>query len=238
MAAQLVDFAVRKKVTVSRTESGFLFRLESTEGEGIDELAVLDALFPSGRPGSELTISRGRNSSLGERLRQPHREITARLILEGHAVERGFWAKLFTPLRREPVVPTPKAYPIVDHLWGIHDYVRLAERERFAMLQSPDGTATRSLDGREVLLLNERLLPYAVLFGLEKQWAAAIQTQHEELVETLEGATAVLEVLQLVVHGTDAVIAIADLASAVDAADALDGVGAFFGGLGEFLGGL
>jgi hypothetical protein len=249
IAAQLVDFAVRKRVAVSRTEKGFRFALRplapgaAPEPPDSDEYLVLEALFPGLREGAELTIRRGRNRALGERLRDPHREITARLIRDGLARERSFWAKLFRPLRREPVVATPAAYPLVDHLWGIHDYVRLAEKERFAMLQSPDRVASRvevgpAEEAREVLLLNERLLPYAVLFGLEREWAAAIDAQQQSLVESLVGAVDVVEVLALVVDGADVVIAIADIASTVDAADALDGVGAFFGGLGSLLDGL
>lgn len=249
MAAQLVDFAVRKRVAVSRTEKGFRFELRAPapgvpeEAPESDERAVLEAVFPSMRVGAALTIRRGRNAALGERLRDPHREITARLIRDGLARERSFWAKLFTPLRREPVVATPAAYPLVDHLWGIHDYVRLAEKDRFAMLQTPDRVATRldtspGAGAREILILNERLLPYAVLFGLEREWAAAIDTQQQSLVDSLDGVADVLEVLTLVGDGADAVIAIADLASTIDAADALDGVGAFFGGLGSLLDGL
>ncbi len=240
MAAQIVDFAVRKVITISRTEKGFRFVLVSAEGESTDERSVLAAMFPGLKPGAQLTITRGRNSSLGSSLREPHRAITANLVRGGLATERGFWAKLFTPLKREPVIATPAAYPVVDHLWGIHDYVKLAERERFALLQSPDGTATRVVDGREILLLNERLLPYAVLFNLEREWATAIDTEQQALVSSLDAvdAVAALEIIELAVHGTEAVLAIADLASTVDAADALDGVGSFFGGLGDLLSGL
>lgn len=238
MAAQIVDFAVRKVITISRTEKGFLFILVNADAEGVDERSVLAAIFGGNlKPGAQLAITRRRNSGLGARLREPHRAITASLVRAGLATERGFWAKFFTPQKREPVIATAAAYPLVDHLWGIHDYVRLAEKDRFALLQSPDGTATRVIDGREVLLLNERLLPYAVLFNLEREWAKAIDTQHAELSAGLDAVEA-LELLELVVYGTEAVIAIADIASAVDAADALDGVGAFFGGLGDFLGGL
>lgn len=238
MAAQIVDFAVRRVITISRTEKGFRFVLGDAEREGNDERSVLKAMFGAVTVGRELTITRGRNSHLGKALQEPHRAITANLIRSGLAVERGFWAKLFTPLKREPVIATPKAYPIVDHLWGIHDYVKLAEKDRFALLQSPGGTATRVMGGREVLLLNERLLPYAVLFNLEREWAAAIDTQQQTelgaLVDTVEAA----EILELVVYGTEMALALADLASTVDAADALDGVGAFFGGLGDVLSGL
>lgn len=238
MAAQIVDFAVRKVITISRTEKGFVFELVRPEGELHDERLVLAAIFGQKlAPGTRFGIKRRRNSDLGARLREPHRIITAELVRSGLAAERGFWAKLFTPQKREPVVATAAAFPLVDHLWGIHDYVRLAEKDRFALLQSPDGTATRVVDGREILLLNERLLPYAVLFNLEREWAKEIDTQQQTILAGVEALDA-LEVLELVVHGADAVIAIADIASTVDASDALDGVGSFFGGLGDFLGGL
>jgi uncharacterized membrane protein len=45
------------------------------------------------------------------------------------------------------------------------------------MLQSPTGAergAVSATDPREVVKVYEKLLPYAVLFGLEKQWAAEL----------------------------------------------------------------
>lgn len=53
-----------------------------------------------------------------------------------------------------------------DHLDGLREYVRLAEADRLRVLQSPDG----ALRADDVLRLNERLLPYALLFGQAAQW--------------------------------------------------------------------
>jgi len=61
-----------------------------------------------------------------------------------------------------------------DHLEGLELYIRLAEADRLAMLQSPTGAereAVSTTDRRQVLDVYERLLPYSVLFGLEKQWS-------------------------------------------------------------------
>lgn len=87
-----------------------------------------------------------------------------------------------------------------DHLDGLRLFIRLAEADRIRMLQSPDGalrdrarpaagtgtadpgatsTATAT-DPAEVLRLTERLLPYAVLFGLERQWLQKLAALYEQ----------------------------------------------------------
>lgn len=60
-----------------------------------------------------------------------------------------------------------------DYLKGLDEYIRLAEADRLAYLQSPKGADRTPIptDDREaVLRLTERLLPWAVLFGREKEW--------------------------------------------------------------------
>ena len=62
-----------------------------------------------------------------------------------------------------------------DHLLGLDLFIRWAEEDRIRMLQSPAGAEREPVatdDPREVLRIYERLLPYAVLFGREKEWAA------------------------------------------------------------------
>ena len=69
---------------------------------------------------------------------------------------------------------TDKGAEVRDHLKGLELYIRLAEADRLAMLQSPTGAQRKAIapaDPRMVLDIYEKLLPYAVLFGLEKQWA-------------------------------------------------------------------
>lgn len=66
---------------------------------------------------------------------------------------------------------------IRDHLKGLELYIRLAEADRLRMLQSPTGAergAVSTTDPRQVVKVYEKLLPYAVLFGLEKQWSAEL----------------------------------------------------------------
>jgi uncharacterized membrane protein YgcG len=67
-----------------------------------------------------------------------------------------------------------------EHLQGLRDYLRLAEADRIRMLQSPAGAERRGPDGAEVLHLYERLLPYAIIWGIEKDWASVLETHAAE----------------------------------------------------------
>ncbi|MDF0514853.1 DUF2207 domain-containing protein [Agromyces sp. H3Y2-19a] len=67
-----------------------------------------------------------------------------------------------------------------DHLEGLRLYIRLAEADRLRVLQSPSGALrVDATDQRAVLKLNERLLPYAVLFGLERDWSRELAVLYE-----------------------------------------------------------
>jgi uncharacterized membrane protein YgcG len=82
---------------------------------------------------------------------------------------------VFALLGRVPL--TDAGAELRDHLKGLELYIRLAEADRLRMLQSPTGAergAVSATDPREVVKVYEKLLPYAVLFGLEKQWAAEL----------------------------------------------------------------
>ncbi|KRB36511.1 DUF2207 domain-containing protein [Microbacterium sp. Root180] len=61
-----------------------------------------------------------------------------------------------------------------DHLLGLKEFIEWAEADRIRMLQSPQGAERVQIDTtdrRMVLRLYEALLPYAVVFGQEKDWA-------------------------------------------------------------------
>ena len=82
---------------------------------------------------------------------------------------------------RKPL--TAKGAELRDHLEGLREYIKLAEAERLKVLQSPQGAERTPVsidDPREVLKLNEKLLPYAVLFGLEKEWAEELSKYYVE----------------------------------------------------------
>jgi uncharacterized membrane protein YgcG len=65
-----------------------------------------------------------------------------------------------------------------DALLGLKDYIKLAETERLKFLQSPKGAEKLPVadefnpkTAEAKVKLFEKLLPYAMLFGLEKDWA-------------------------------------------------------------------
>ncbi|MDD7928903.1 DUF2207 domain-containing protein [Microbacterium thalli] len=75
-----------------------------------------------------------------------------------------------------------------DHLRGVEQFICWAEADRIRVLQSPSGAERVAIDTddpRQMLRLYERLLPYAVVFGQEKQWA-----QHLTVLYAAAGVTA------------------------------------------------
>lgn len=61
-----------------------------------------------------------------------------------------------------------------DHLRGLEEFIGWAEADRIRMLQSPTGAERVPVDvndPRQKLDLYEKLLPYAVVFGQEKEWS-------------------------------------------------------------------
>ncbi|CAN7401289.1 DUF2207 domain-containing protein [Microbacterium sp. LjRoot45] len=64
-----------------------------------------------------------------------------------------------------------------DHLAGLKLFIEWAEADRIRMLQSPAGAervAVDVRDPRQMLRLYETLLPYAVVFGQEREWSAQL----------------------------------------------------------------
>jgi uncharacterized membrane protein YgcG len=77
-----------------------------------------------------------------------------------------------------------KGLELRRYLLGLKDYIKVAETDRIKMLQSPEGAAKVgvSVDASsptELIKLYERVLPYAVLFGLEKQWGQQLGQYYE-----------------------------------------------------------
>jgi uncharacterized membrane protein YgcG len=71
-------------------------------------------------------------------------------------------------------VLTAEGAEVRDHLMGLKEFIEWAEADRIRMLQSPAGAERVRIDPAdpaEMLKLYEVLLPYAVVFGQEKQWA-------------------------------------------------------------------
>lgn len=68
-----------------------------------------------------------------------------------------------------------------DYLLGLRMYLQLAEADRFRMLQSPDGAERIDLgDPGQLVRLTERLLPFAVLWGVERDWSRELGIRYEQ----------------------------------------------------------
>lgn len=77
-------------------------------------------------------------------------------------------------------VVTDAGAPARDHLRGLRDYLALAEADRLRVLQSPEGAERRVMDAEDptrVLHLYEKLLPWAVVWGVEREWADVLGAQ-------------------------------------------------------------
>ena len=77
-------------------------------------------------------------------------------------------------------VHTPLGAETREYLEGVREFIRVAEADRLRMLQSVDGAERRQEGDLNVIELYERLLPYAMLFGLEKQWSDTLETRYAE----------------------------------------------------------
>ncbi len=77
-------------------------------------------------------------------------------------------------------VLTPAGAEARNYLLGVREFIRVAEADRIAMLQAASTAERRTVDGSEVIEVYERLLPYAMLFGLEKEWGKALATRYEQ----------------------------------------------------------
>ncbi|TAH31739.1 DUF2207 domain-containing protein [Candidatus Saccharibacteria bacterium] len=82
---------------------------------------------------------------------------------------------------------TDKGLALRRYLEGLKLYIGVAEQERIKMLQSPEGAekvasvvdiADRT-EPAQLVKLYERVLPYAVLFGQEKEWNKQLGSYYE-----------------------------------------------------------
>lgn len=76
---------------------------------------------------------------------------------------------------------TETGAPARDHLLGLRDYLALAEKDRLRVLQSPEGAERIDTgDPLQVVHLYEELLPYAVIWGVEKEWSEVLELRVRE----------------------------------------------------------
>ena len=77
-----------------------------------------------------------------------------------------------------PMQLTEKGREAKDHLEGLKLYLTVAEEERLRVLQSPQGAERIDVgDNLQIVKLYEKLLPWAVFWGVEDQWMRELQVR-------------------------------------------------------------
>ncbi len=105
-----------------------------------------------------------------------------------------FIFSLIMPARSEKGVAT------MEYLLGLRDYLKLAEADRIKFLQSLQGAKRLQADPQEKtakIKLFESLLPYAVLFGIEKSWAKQFENLYTQPPEWYHGSFATFQMANL-----------------------------------------
>ncbi|UUT34731.1 DUF2207 domain-containing protein [Microbacterium elymi] len=136
-------------------------------------------------------------------------------------------------LARKPL--SAEGAEVRDHLKGLQVFIEWAEADRIRMLQSPEGAERVPVDvndPRQMLKLYESLLPYAVVFGQEKQWAQRLAVMYTAGY----GATAV-PYWYVGTHGFDADAFSAGIGSLSSAASSASSTSGGSGGGGSAGGG-
>jgi uncharacterized membrane protein YgcG len=65
-----------------------------------------------------------------------------------------------------------------DYLLGMRMYLQLAEQDRLRILQSPSGAERIDVgDGTQLVKLYEKLLPWAIIWGVEDQWSKVLEIE-------------------------------------------------------------
>ncbi|MEP6710580.1 MAG: DUF2207 domain-containing protein [Candidatus Saccharibacteria bacterium] len=105
---------------------------------------------------------------------------TPPMISGGIGIFLGWWAMAMIATVR-PF--TDKGIELYEYLQGLKMYIKLAETDRLKVLQSPEGaekTPIDTSDGMQVVHLYERVLPFAVLFGEEKEWLKQLGAYYDK----------------------------------------------------------
>lgn len=87
---------------------------------------------------------------------------------------------------------TAKGVAQREYLLGLKQYMTVAEAERLKVLQSPHGELTEKVDvtdTTQLVKLYERLLPFAMLMGIEKDWAKQFAGLYQQPPEWYSGSS-------------------------------------------------
>lgn len=129
----------------------------------------------------------------------------------------------------------PESLRTRRHLAGMREYIRLAEADRLRVLESPQGAIREPVaPGVERIRVTERLLPYAVLFGEERQWAEVLRAEAVGIdPDAADVLATTADVTLLAIQLADVAAVIVDAAQS--AGELVDAGGSLLSGIGDLL---
>lgn len=73
----------------------------------------------------------------------------------------------------------PKGAQAREYLQGVKEFINVAEADRLRMLQSYSGAERVAEHDAQVVHVYERLLPYALLFGKQREWSKVLEMHYQ-----------------------------------------------------------
>lgn len=206
VAATCIDLALRRYVTLYETDDKTYEFEKTAEPTDLSEedRAVFDLLFTPEQPiGSRATISG--LTTLYTVVTSIRTNAYAGAVRDGYLLDIKkeqqrmyaggalalFLTFLFNPLMLVASIAlfmagyamparSEKGVQLNAYLDGMKLYMTVAETERIKLLQSPDTAEKIDVtDKGQLVKLYEKLLPFAMLFGIEKQWAQELAPLYE-----------------------------------------------------------
>lgn len=215
VSATIVDLAVRHYIKIYQVDKKDyeLELLRSPADLQPDEQKIVDMLFGNGSAIGNRTALKNKKD-LYTKVTNLSKTVYARAITDGLMVDTvaqqkrmNVWGivllvvSLFTLsilgvaaaiavliFAHNMPARTVRGVELRDYLLGTRDYMKLAEADRIKTLQSPQGAEKVDIDDNAQLVkLYEKLLPLAMLFGIEKDWAKQFADLYQQPPDWYQG---------------------------------------------------
>ena len=204
ISATYIDLAIRGYLTLTDKDKGAfeLTIIKPVDDLTKDEKATLQLLFSSLAVGTTASTKKYRSSASQQMTKikeSAYKDMVAQNFFIDNAAETAKlkkWGLIFTIVSffiagffsfiagiialifvSKMPARTMTGTALRDHLLGNKLYMQVAETDRIKTLQSVSGAERiNTNDGTQVVKLYEKLLPLAMLFGIEKEWSKQFAT--------------------------------------------------------------
>ncbi len=122
------------------------------------------------------------------------------VVVQGSAVVLGIAAGTALAVIFIILLPsrTQKGVAAKENILGLKKYLEVAESERIKKLQSPDAPyAAKSAEPKKTVDLFEKLLPYAMVLGVEEKWAKQFENIYRTPPDWYQGNWSTFNALYL-----------------------------------------